>query len=402
MDLVICPFNDYKKGEQQGFRDREHHFIEALVKAPERFERVLIIDRPVSAIETLVKRNNWHVVSGKAVCGGFNWKVTAVRENVFVLDYLEPSILRPALLKRCWWNEVYRSPAFGAVVEKALDTLCIDDYVVLIAHPFAMGLVEHFRYRALFFDAIDNFEKIEHFSRLTATIHRHYAEVAARAKVIFTVSPEAKANLFAGCENVRIVSNGVDPDFFHPPYPSHNISRLKESKQIKLGYVGTLSHRLDLELLTAVTTFPDVEIFLIGPAVSKGYLADLRRRDNVFLHDSIHYTYLPSILQDFDVCILPHRLGKPENDGNAIKLYEYIAAKKPVIATCIKGTEPFADNISLVDGVDQFREALDLLIKNRFEVSYPEDLLDQFTWQLKADQLFSTIVEAAHEPDRHC
>jgi glycosyltransferase involved in cell wall biosynthesis len=323
--------------------------------------------------------------------------VTSVRDNVFVLDYLDISFLKPVLLRRGWWDEVYRSGAFRTVVEKTLHDLGFYDYSVLLFHPFGMGLVEMLSYKFLFFDAIDNFEKIEHLSTLKPSIHNHYISAAARAAAIFTVSPEAKDSLFAGHKNVRVISNGVDPESFRPPFPVHDFSRLKRSNRIKLGYVGTLSHRIDLELLEAVSNIPDVEIFLIGPVVSKSYFARLSRCANVIFHHNIHYSLVPAILQDFDVCILPHRLGKNENDGNAIKLYEYIAAGKPVISTPIKGTEPFQDHIFVVNCADGFREALNSLIESRFQITYPTDILQQFTWQLKADQLFSSIAEAAHE-----
>lgn len=394
MNLVVIPFHDYKKGEQQGFRDRDNHFLEFLLDQSHLFETVLVIDRPVSLAETLARRRRWCVKGAVTVKRGLNWKLGQLKDNAYVLDYLELSIIKPLLMKRRWWDSAYGSDRLQAIVDLAIRTLRIGDYLVLLHHPFGMKLVNKLKYKTLVFDAIDNFLKIEHFSALISEMKAQYDDIVAKADTIVCVSKEAKDNLFKNNEKARVISNGVNPDFFKNNYRAHNIKSLRETRGLKVGYVGTLSHRLDLGILRSIAkASPDVSFFLVGPTVNESYFAPLKKHRNVIFTGNIHYSFVPSILSAFDVCMIPHRVGLHENDGDCMKLYEYIAAGRPVISTKIAGAYKFEKYVRLVDDAVTFNHAIDDARKGALRAEYPTDALKGLTWKDKTYELTAILSE---------
>lgn len=57
MNIIIQPFHDYKKWLAEGFRTRDSHIYESL-KEDSRIEKILIINRPVSKAEVMLKKKN--------------------------------------------------------------------------------------------------------------------------------------------------------------------------------------------------------------------------------------------------------------------------------------------------------------------------------------------------------
>lgn len=384
LDLVILPFNDYRKGEQQGFRDRENHLIETLLKRPGEYGRVLIIDRPVSVLESLARRRSWRVTDGRVVADAMNWQLAALASNVHVLSCRMPAVLGPALRGRTWWHHAYQSERFGRLVAQAIRHVGMVDPVVLAHHPFAIELVRCFPHRGLVFDAIDNFLKIDHFAPLIGAMREQYRRIESTADAIITVTTSARDNLFPRRGDVAVIGNGVDPSHFRHPPAEHGIERLQVTGRLKVGYAGTLAARIDVPLLTALARqLPDVDFFLVGPVVNPRGFKPLRALPNVVFPGNQHYRNLPSILRDFDICMIPHAVGRYENDGDAIKFYEYIAAGKPVVSTRVLGVERFANYFLVADDAQQFREAIGQWRARSCRPDYPENLLDGHTWDDK-------------------
>ena len=60
INLVIFPLHDWKKCEREGFRTRDAHLILEFEKNS-LVEKILIVDRPISSPEMLVKKCWWKV-----------------------------------------------------------------------------------------------------------------------------------------------------------------------------------------------------------------------------------------------------------------------------------------------------------------------------------------------------
>lgn len=146
---------------------------------------------------------------------------------------------------------------------------------------------------------------------------------------------------------VSVVNNGVDTNKFRP---MDDVSGLRkelglEDKQI-VAFIGIFVEWQGLEQLiesapSVIDTRPDTVFLLVGDGPLKDKLvskAEETGRNQHFLFTGfVPYEKVPSFINMSDVCVVPK---KPLKSGySPLKLYEYMACGKPIIATRTGGFE---------------------------------------------------------------
>jgi glycosyltransferase involved in cell wall biosynthesis len=129
-----------------------------------------------------------------------------------------------------------------------------------------------------------------------------------------------------------------------------------------VGYVGyRVRDRLDLELIDYLAASrPTWQFVFVGPTVGEEPLKEiLASRSNVRVIPPVSYTDLPAVMAAFDACILPNRVNTHTSGNDPIKLYDYLAAGKPVVSTSTAGAEMFRELISVADTAEGFLHALE-------------------------------------------
>ncbi|MEO6102584.1 MAG: glycosyltransferase [Pseudoxanthomonas sp.] len=99
-----------------------------------------------------------------------------------------------------------------------------------------------------------------------------------------------------------------------------------------IGYYGAIAEWFDWELVHQIALKnPDALVLLVGHD-SVGVRARLEGLPNVRLVGEVPYTRLPYWLHAFDLCLLPFQVIPLTLATNPVKVYEYLAAGKPVVA----------------------------------------------------------------------
>jgi glycosyltransferase involved in cell wall biosynthesis len=136
------------------------------------------------------------------------------------------------------------------------------------------------------------------------------------------------------------VLTSYQADVPHPVPPD-----LAAVPQPRVGYTGYLTTvRLDLPLLLCLARKrPDYHLVLVGPEDEEFRTSELHQLPNVHFLGNKTPEQLPAYVQHFDVCINPQVVNEVTQGNYPLKIDEYLAMGRPVVATRTRTMELFAD-----------------------------------------------------------
>jgi glycosyltransferase involved in cell wall biosynthesis len=103
--------------------------------------------------------------------------------------------------------------------------------------------------------------------------------------------------------------------------------------QWTIGYFGAVYEWFDVDLIKSLATeLKGSNIIIIGDYL-KEVKDKLSKYTNISLLGIKEHADLPQYLSHFDVCIIPFKKSRLNASINPIKVYEYLAGLKPVVAT---------------------------------------------------------------------
>jgi glycosyltransferase involved in cell wall biosynthesis len=334
---------------REGFRTRDGHLIIELAKHPQ-VERVIVVDRPVSMAERSLRRLPACVPGTRLFrYGGVGHAAyaTEVADKTLVIDICVPDVVQPLLMKRGWWFDIYRRPKTLTLIESCLRRLDARQPAVVAWTPTVAPLIDYIDPRRLVFDSLDNWLIHPVLRAHAGEASRAYASILPRADSVIVAAPASRRVLERWRSDIDIVPNGVDKAHFLTP--GRRPADLPASPVV--GYAGKLARRIDTELILEVAAaMPDVQFAFVGPVLQRESIRQLRGVKNIRLLGDRHYSEIPSYIAHFDVAWIPHRVGEGETGGDPIKLYEYWACGRPVVATQIDGLEQWRGKLELIRG----------------------------------------------------
>jgi teichuronic acid biosynthesis glycosyltransferase TuaH len=132
-----------------------------------------------------------------------------------------------------------------------------------------------------------------------------------------------------------IVPNGIlAEEWMNPLRPPTWFTELPRPR---LLYTGTLDQRLDTTAVEHVArAFPHGSVVLLGPIGDPAAIASLRSEKNIYVQVASDRAELTAVVHAADVGLLPHRRTSLTEAMSPLKLYEYLAAGLPVVATALQ------------------------------------------------------------------
>ena len=161
-----------------------------------------------------------------------------------------------------------------------------------------------------------------------------------------------------------------------------------------LGYVGTIhDQRLDLDLLESLANqLKQGRVVLVGPNhLNPNQMKKLSSLGNVIFTGAVPYQNVPLYMKHFNVCIVPHLVSQFTESLNPIKLWEYLAAGKPIIATNVAGFRDFPEHVCIANNAEDFFKASINAINEPVEKGYSrrqEALRHSWTSRVAAVETF--------------
>ena len=177
--------------------------------------------------------------------------------------------------------------------------------------------------------------------------------------------------------------------------PAPEAAELAARFSCTLGYYGALASWFDYALIaSAADARPDWLFLLVGmdydaTLPKSGLLA----RKNVLWIPPQPYARLPSFLRLFDIALIPFVLNEITRSTSPVKLFEYMAAEKPILCSRMPECLRFESVATYSGGADFLQKAEALLLRRNDPAL--RDLLRrealENTWEARADEILSAL-----------
>jgi glycosyltransferase involved in cell wall biosynthesis len=180
------------------------------------------------------------------------------------------------------------------------------------------------------------------------------------------------------------VPNGVDFRAFSTPVAEP--ADLASIPHPRIGYAGVIKQQLDLALLAQVARRrPDWSLVMVGPIGMIGDQAEalraLQQLPNCHFTGRKSAAELPAYVQHFDVCTLGYVMDGYTRYIYPLKLHEYLAAGRPVVATHIPALEEFREVVYMARSAEDWVAAIEgALTENKTAAAARERIAAEHDW----------------------
>ena len=160
--------------------------------------------------------------------------------------------------------------------------------------------------------------------------------IIRKADIVFTVSRLLLDELAPLHDKVYLVPNGVDYDSFNNAAQAGLDMSFRKPV---IGFLGMMHYIVDFDLLNFIAqSRPEWTLLLMGKenisgAVDRLSFETLIKRHNVVYAGELYRCAIPAYLRITDVCMMPMKRIELRRYANPLKMWEYLAAGKPIVGT---------------------------------------------------------------------
>ncbi|MCK5742960.1 MAG: glycosyltransferase family 4 protein [Chlorobi bacterium] len=239
----------------------------------------------------------------------------------------------------------------------------------------------------------------------------------AAADAIVVISERVKemmVELGVDADKIIVNPSAVNPDKFSPDVSDERIrKKLEIEKTFVCGFTGSFSQWHGVEVLAEavkyiISEIPDAKILLVGDGLLRHNIEVIIKKDNVgdstIITGIVPYGEIPEYLSACDILLSPCVSNEDGSEffNSPIKLFEYLAMGKPIIATDVGQQSdviqhnvngllcPERDPKALADGVIEIYKNKDLA--DRLSKEARKTAVEKYNWKFNAQR----IVDAYH------
>jgi hypothetical protein len=175
------------------------------------------------------------------------------------------------------------------------------------------------------------------------------------------------------CGQAVVLEQGMKryyPGARHLDNASHIPSGRRASPPVRVVYIGSIDHRLDLALLEALSEHTDINILgsyhETAGALRPQLEALVGRCGRLHLVGPYDNDQLDELLAPYSIGLVPYKTAHPlTNHVNPDKIYHYLNAGLGVVSTAIPQALRMQKSLAILRGADAFAEAAEQALRAR-------------------------------------
>jgi len=336
-------------------------------------------------------------------------------------DGANVTLIRPGIIKLPWLDYVSSVFSYRKEIRHQIKDSCPDLIIGfgILSTYLAMRAARKNNTPFIYYwiDVLHRLIPFKPFHPIAMLLERKTLRQADKVLAINEKLKDYVKGLGASPERTQILRAGIDIERFDPVTKGDTIRQHYglTKKDIVLFFMGWLYQFSGLKEVAsqlARIDNPNLKLLIVGEGDAYEALQQIREKHNlknrVILTGKRPYEEIPSFIAASDICLLPaYPDEKIMQDIVPIKMYEYMAMKKPVIATRLPGVmrEFGQDNgVVYVDKPeDAVTKAMELIQSGKIQElgQKARSFVERYSWESITDEfekiLKRTIEEKQNE-----
>ncbi|WP_395736459.1 glycosyltransferase [Prosthecobacter sp.] len=298
-------------------------------------------------------------------------RTTASRPGLTVLCPLTLPFPNSRLARKFNQWQIIRS------VKRACRRLGFKDHTLVVTAPSHCDVVGSLGEGMSLFYCPDNYAL---WPGMNAHVVQHMeAELTDRVDAIVAVSEQLAERFKSSGKPVHVLTQGVNAAHFAQSLPA------RDSGQFEIVYFGMIDERLDVDLLIQLARrLPQARFRMIGPVLID--TRRLRELPNMRLEAQLPFADLPAALISANLFIMPFVVNELSKSCSPLKIKEYLACGRPVVAMALPETQRLKDYVHVAPDPNSFEDAVVAAFEGRlpFDLEAVKLMIAREGWEQKA------------------
>lgn len=243
-------------------------------------------------------------------------------------------------------------------LRRILADLNLDQVTYIVAHPFWTDLVKEVG-EHIIYDCMDDHAG---FKETSKRIIAKEAKLAAMADLVVVTAQKLRGKMeaFTDPGKIKLIGNGGDYEHFAK-------TPEKSTHDVVLGYLGAVNDWFDAHLLEKMLK-AGYRIELIGRIENDRVKKLAKKYLRLKLIGEKPYRELPQLMAEWSVCLLPFMINPLTEATQPVKVFEYLATGRPVLATKLPELLPYQQVIEFMDKSDEVKSKIEACLKTSAEL----------------------------------
>lgn len=207
---------------------------------------------------------------------------------------------------------------------------------IWVGYPAWYSVVCEMQGKKLLYDKMDDNARLTRNGLLRRLILRDEPKLIRKADCVFVTARRFYEEIRPVNPNTVLLPNAVSSGF-----PASQ-EKLCDPRERVFGYVGTIGHWFDFAAIEAILKADEKnQVVLVGPVEQKSF-----EHPRLFYLGTVPHEKVAGLIQTFDVCLYPFLKNELLDTIDPVKIYEYLAMNKPVLAVRSPETEKFGELVT--------------------------------------------------------